>query len=231
MMRANENARKRLVSKVAYRAIPFALLLLAAAALFHFSVEVGEGDTLAWDQAFLLSLRHADDVALPLGPAWITTAMVNFTSLGGVAVLLFITLTTIGLLLISRRPVEALFLCVALAGGWLSSNTLKLWAARPRPNVVTHLVAVGDASFPSGHAMVSAATYLALAIVACRFLRAPAQKAYVFVIAGALIGTIGLSRIYLGVHYPTDVVFGWCAGSLWTFGSWLLFRRFFPSQA
>jgi len=93
------------------------------------------------------------------------------------------------------------------------------------------LVAVGDASFPSGHAMVSAATYLALSIVACRFLRAPAQKAYVFVIAGALIGTIGLSRIYLGVHYPTDVLFGWCAGSLWTFGSWLLFRRFLPSQA
>jgi len=107
MMRANENARGRLSSKAAYRAIPFALLLLAAAALFHFSVEVGEGDTLAWDQAFLLSLRHADDVALPLGPAWITTAMVNFTSLGGVAVLLFITLTAIGLLLISHRPVEA----------------------------------------------------------------------------------------------------------------------------
>ncbi|WP_018859078.1 phosphatase PAP2 family protein [Rhizobium sp. 42MFCr.1] len=231
MRRAIGNARARLSSKIAYRAIPFALLLLALAVLFYFSVEVGEGDTLAWDQAFLLALRHADDVALPLGPAWITTTMVNFTSLGGVAVLLFITLATIGLLLVSRRPVEALFLCVALAGGWLSSNTLKLWAARPRPDVVTHLAAVGDASFPSGHAMVSAATYLALAIVASRFLSAPAQKAYIFMVAGTLICTIGVSRIYLGVHYPTDVLFGWCAGSLWTFACWLTFRRFFRHRS
>jgi undecaprenyl-diphosphatase len=90
------------------------------------------------------------------------------------------------------------------------------------------LVAVTDASFPSGHAMVSAATYLALALVASRFLHSPAQKAYVFIIAGALIFTIGISRIYLGVHFPTDVLFGWCAGSFWTFACWFAVRRFLP---
>ncbi|MEK1893837.1 MAG: phosphatase PAP2 family protein [Rhizobium sp.] len=228
MRRAIENARVRLNWTAAYRAVPFALLLLAVATLFHVAAEVREGDTLAWDQAFLLSLRHADDVALPLGPGWIKTAMVNYTSLGGMAVLLLITLSTIGSLVIARRRVDALFLSVGVAGGWLCSNALKIWIARPRPDVVTHLVAVGDASFPSDHAMVSAATYLTLAAVAVRFLHAPAQKAYVFIVAGALIGTIGISRIYLGVHYPTDVLFGWFAGSVWAFACWLIFRRFLP---
>lgn len=228
MRRAICHARARLSWTVAYRVLPFALLLLGIATLFYAAVEVREGDTLAWDQAFLLSLRHADDVALPLGPAWVKTAMVNYTSLGGVAVLLLITLATIGFLLVARRRVDALYLAVGFAGGWLCSNALKIWTARPRPDVVTHLVPVGDASFPSGHAMVSAATYLTLATVAVRFLRSPAQKAYVFLVAVALICTIGISRIYLGVHFPIDVLFGWCAGSVWSFACWLTFRRFLP---
>jgi len=65
------NSHRRLNSAAAYRVVPFALLLLAVAALFHIAVEVVEGDTLAWDQAFLLSLRDADDVALPIGPTWV----------------------------------------------------------------------------------------------------------------------------------------------------------------
>ena len=170
MRRAIDKARARLNWTAAYRAAPMALLLLAVATLFRVAVEVREGDTLAWDQAFLLSLRHADDVALPLGPAWIETAMVNYTSLVGVAVILLITLATVGSLVIARRRVDALFLSVGVAGGWLCSNALKIWIARPRPDVVIHPAPVGDASFPSGHPMVSAATYLALAIVASRLL-------------------------------------------------------------
>jgi len=123
MRRVIDNARARLNWTAAYQAAPLALLLLAVATLFRVAVEVSEGDTLAWDQAVLLSLRHADDVALPLGPAWIGTAMVNYTSLGGVAVILPITLAT--------QRVDALFLSVGVAGGWLCSNALKVWIARP----------------------------------------------------------------------------------------------------
>ncbi|TCM71156.1 undecaprenyl-diphosphatase [Rhizobium sp. BK068] len=220
-----DSTRVRLNWTSALRAAPIALPLLAVP-LLHLAIEVREGDTLGWDQAILLSLRHADDVTRPVGPAWLGTAMVNYTSLGGVAVLLLIVLATVGFLLIGRRPVDALFVSAGLVGGWLCSNALKIWIARPRPDVVTHLVSVADASFPSGHAMVSTATYLTLAAVLVRFLRSPAQKVYVFMVVGLLLCTIGLSRIYLGVHYPTDVFFGWFAGSVWALTCWLAFRRF-----
>ncbi len=142
-------------------------------------------------------------------PYWLTHAVQDITSLGGVTVLSLMTLLTTAYLVISRRIRIAIFTACSILGGWLVSTALKVIIARPRPDIVPHLVDVRDLSFPSGHAMLSAVTYLTLGALLARTQTTRATR--LFMIAAALFLTliIGLSRIFLGVHYPTDV---WAAG-------------------
>ncbi|MBB3461432.1 phosphatase PAP2 family protein [Rhizobium sp. BK377] len=211
--------------------ITFACLAGGLFLLQRLTSEVLEGETLNFDQAVLLWLRQPGDLGQPIGPQWFAHAVGDITSLGGVTVLALLTLLATVYLLLDRRIVIAVFLFFSVFSGWLASTGLKLLVARARPDIVPHLVDVGDHSFPSGHAMVSAVTYLTLGVLLARTQKYRATRIFVMGAGIFLAVIIGLSRIYLGVHYPTDVLAGWVAGSLWALGCWLVSKRFIARTA
>lgn len=179
----------------------------------------------ALDRDILLALRNPADPADPLGPRWLEEAVRDFTALGSGSVLLFVVLAVILYFLISGRAASALFVLFAVGGGQILSSLLKLFIDRPRPDVVPHGMEVFSLSFPSGHAMLSAVTYLTLGSMLARVMPGRALKVYVMGIAAALTVLVGLSRLYLGVHWPSDVLAGWCAGAAWAMVCWLAARR------
>jgi undecaprenyl-diphosphatase len=155
---------------------------------------------------------------------WLEGAMRDITSLGSVSVLGLITVTVTVYLLLTRRRGTALLIFVAVAGGQALSSLLKAGIDRPRPELVSHLADVASLSFPSGHAMLSAVTYLTLGSMAARFLPGRTTKIYVLALAVLTTVLVGISRIYLGVHWPSDVLAGWCAGFAWAMLCWLAAR-------
>jgi undecaprenyl-diphosphatase len=209
------------------RALLVSLLLLAAA-LFVFlrlASEVGEGDTTAFDRAILLALRTPADPAIPVGPRWLAEAMTNVTAFGSVPGLLIVTAAALGYLLVSRRWRTALFVLAATAGGSTAGKLLKLAYDRPRPTLVPHLVEVTSASFPSGHAVDSAIVYLTLAALIARTIPDRAVRVYLLSVAILLTLMVGASRVYLGVHWPSDVVAGWTFGAAWALLCSIAYRR------
>lgn len=200
-------------------------LMGAALGLLVFALiadEVVEGETHAFDEAVLLAFRTPGDPADPLGPPWLESAIRDITALGSTTVLTLITLVVVGFLVVDRKRAAALFVLVATAGGGIASYLLKLGFERPRPDLVAHLVDVQTLSFPSGHAMGAAVTYLTLGALIVRTESRRRIKAYVLAVAMGLTLMVGLSRIYLGVHWPTDVIAGWCAGSAWALLCWFV---------
>lgn len=201
------------------------LLLLAvvgagAYAFIQIAEEVFEGDTKAFDQWVLLALRNPADHQQPIGPAWLTATIEDITALGSTFTLTFVTCAVVGWLILSGKRHAALLLLVAVAGGTVLSQALKSLFDRPRPDLVAHGVDVFTASFPSGHAMLSAVTYLTLAALIMRVSERRAIKLYVLVLALLLTVLIGLSRLFLGVHWPTDVLAGWSLGAAWALLVW-----------
>jgi undecaprenyl-diphosphatase len=195
-----------------------ALFLLVAAALFAFiklASEVGEGDTTAIDAWVVRALRSPVDPALPIGPHWLRLAMTDVTALGGATLLTLIVIIVASYLVAIRKFATAGFVVAAISGGALCSTLLKLFFARARPDLVGQLVEVHTHSFPSGHALNSAVTYLTLAALIARTESTRAVRIYVIAVAICLTLLIGCSRVYLGVHWPTDVIAGWCLGAAW----------------
>lgn len=204
---------------------PFAILGLAAALLAIFGKLAGsvtDGDTRGFDETVLRALRNPADPADPIGPAWLEHVMRDVTSLGSFTLVALVALGAIGYLVIDGKRAAALFVLVAIAGGTVLSEGLKHVFARPRPELVAHLVDVQTASFPSGHAMLSAVAFLTLGALLARVHSRGRLKAYILSVAILLTLLIGASRVYLGVHWPTDVLAGWCAGAAWAMGCWLL---------
>lgn len=200
------------------RALLAALIIVASMGAFVFlklTSEIAEGETHRIDEAILHAFRVPDNPARPLGPKWLTSAFIEFTALGSTSVLGLITLLVIGFLLSERKRLPALLIGLAVVGGALLSTVLKTIIGRPRPESVTHLVDVATLSFPSGHAMLSAVTYLTLGTLLIREIKSRRTRVLVIVSVVLLTGLVGLSRVYLGVHYPTDVLGGWCAGTAW----------------
>ncbi len=207
------------------------LLLLigaAAAVLLAFVLLAGnvvDGDTRAFDERLLLALRDPQDAAQPLGPRWLREVMRDITGLGGNAVLFLMTAAVAVFMLLTGRRRTAQLVVVSIVTGALLNTGLKLAFARPRPDLVPHDVAVYTLSFPSGHALLSATVYLTLAALLAR--TQPGLRVKVFVIAVAVTLTllIGVSRVYLGVHWPTDVLAGWTLGAAWALVCWIVMVR------
>jgi undecaprenyl-diphosphatase len=201
------------------------VVFLLGGALFVFgsiAEEVSEGETQGFDRAVLLALREPGNLSEPIGPHWLEVAVADITSLGGTAVLTVIVTITCGFLFLSGRHNAAFLVLAASIGGSLLSTGLKSFFDRTRPDVVMHLVGVSSASFPSGHALSSATLYLTLGALLARVQPQRRLKIYTGAIAATLTVMIGLSRIYLGVHYPTDVLAGWCIGAAWAMFCWLI---------
>jgi len=209
------NALRRLLS--IERALLATLLVLGAAlfAFFKLASEVVEGDTMAFDRAILVAFRSAADPAVPIGPRWLAEAMTDVTAFGSLPGLLLVTAAAAGYLLLSRRARTALFVLAATGGGLALGALLKLAYARPRPDLVPHLVDVASASFPSGHATDSAIVYLTLGALVARSVPQRGLRVYILSVAILLTLLIGVSRVYLGVHWPSDVVAGWTIGAAW----------------
>jgi len=184
--------------------------------------EVVEGSTHIIDERLLLALRNPADLADPLGPPWVEETMRDFTALGGGAILSLLTASLVGYLVIQRKYRAALLLALAVIGGMLLSQFLKSSFGRPRPDLVPHGSYVYFTSFPSGHSMMSAATYLTLGALLARLQERRQLKIYVLLLAVVITVLVGISRIYLGVHWPTDVLAGWTAGTVWAVLCWLV---------
>jgi undecaprenyl-diphosphatase len=213
------------------------LLLLCALALvaggiwgfLELADEVREGSTLAIDKALLLALRDPADPGKLAGPPWLEEVVRDFTALGSASVLVFLTLSVLGYLLLLRRYALALLVVVAVSGGLLLSLPLKIALDRQRPDLVPALTPAQFASFPSGHSMAAASTYLTLGALLARV--QPRRRLRIYFLALAMLVTIlvGVSRVYLGVHWPTDVLAGWTAGATWALlcglAAWWLHRR------
>jgi undecaprenyl-diphosphatase len=197
-------------------------ILIVAGGVLIFSelMEMIEGEPHAFDRFVLLALRSPTDSSDPVGAGWVELMFRDITSLGGAAILTLMTAAVIGFLLIDGKQAAANFVLASVAGGSLLSTILKLIFARPRPNIVPHLVEVSSASFPSGHAMLSAVVYLTLGALLSRVEGPPRIKIYILSVAILLTFLVGVSRVYLGVHWPTDVLAGWCAGAAWATLCW-----------
>lgn len=196
------------------------LVVAGGVLLFAELMEMVQSEPHAFDRAVLLAFRDPADVSDPIGPVWLEIIFRDITSLGGATVLTLMTAAVTGFLLVDGKRAAALFVLASVAGGAVLSTILKLAIARPRPDLVPHLVDVHTASFPSGHAMLSAVVYLTLGGLLSRVEGPRRMKIYVLSVATILTVLIGISRVYLGVHWPTDVLAGWCAGAAWAMLCW-----------
>lgn len=216
MLKRLDLDRRMLIAFLAAAGATLVFLILAS--------EVTEGETLAIDRRILLALRDPADLATPIGPKWLKTAMIDVTALGGMTLLTVITTCAVGYLVAARRLATAAFLALSVISGVLVSTLLKLVYLRVRPDVVPHLVEVQTMSFPSGHAVNSAVAYLTIGTLLASTEQRRPVRIYLMTIAIALTLMIGLSRIYLGVHWPSDVLAGWCVGSVWAFACTMIAR-------
>lgn len=197
------------------------VLALAVNGFLEIADDVSEGDTHVIDRNILMGLRAAHDPGLPLGPHWLTTAAMDVTALGSVTVLAMLVLFVAGLFVALRRWREALVLLAASGGGVALSQGLKAVFGRDRPEEAFRLVEAINASFPSGHAMLSATVYLTMGALVARFARKRRVKLFALIGAVVVALLVGLSRVYLGVHWASDVLAGWCLGGAWALAWWL----------
>lgn len=172
------------------------------------------GVTTSFDEAVLRALRTQGDPTNPIGPPWLEEMGRDVTAMGSLSILFFLSLAFAGYWLLTSQRGFALRIIVALAGAELLSTSLKSLFDRPRPEV-SQLVRVFTAGFPSGHALLSSAVFLTLGAILAQSALEPHVKRYVLAIAVFMTFIVGLSRLYLGVHYPSDVLAGWCLGTAW----------------
>ena len=199
-----------------------AIVFVGAALLLAFGLlagEVIEGDTHGLDVWLISLFTEAGNPADRLGPDWFEEMVRDVTALGSYAFILITVVIVAGYLLLARKPDLAAFMVVAVLGGMAISHLLKEVFDRPRPDI-EHAVRVFTASFPSGHATLSAVTFLTLAALLTRVRARRGVKLYFVSVAVLLTVLTGLSRVYLGVHYPSDVLAGWCVGSAWAILCW-----------
>jgi undecaprenyl-diphosphatase len=194
------------------------LLLLAFVML---AGAVSGGSTRDIDNRILVTLRNPADPAKPVGPYWVEWMMLDLTAIGGPTVLTLVVLAIAGFLVLQQRYRTAAFIMLTSFGGMYMTAVLKDMFSRPRPTVVPHLREVTSSSFPSGHAMESAIVYLTLGAILMRIVEGRLAKMYVLFIAALLSLLVGVSRLFLGVHFPTDVIGGWIIGFLWALVCWV----------
>ncbi len=202
------------------------LLFAIAAGVWGFGAlasEVDEGETSGFDRRILVAMRHPGDLA-PIGSPAVQEAVRDVSALGGVTVLGLVTMITLGFLVLDGKSHMAWFAGGSVVGGMVVAALLKDVIQRPRPEIVPHLAYAANSSFPSGHSMMSAVTYLTLGALLARSQERRRVKAYCLLLAAGLTFLVGVSRVYLGVHWPTDVLAGWMAGAVWAMLCWVAAR-------
>lgn len=210
---------KRPGTRILWPVFPIVALMLLFAGI---SWMVFAADTSALDRSAILALRNMADRA---GPEWVQESARNVTSLGSVLVVFLIAGTFTGYLLLGGQRRSAILMLVSVLGGLALNDLLKTIFDRPRPDLALPSVDVVTSSFPSGHAALSSAAYLTMAGLFAHLAPTAAARAYVMGAAILFVFLIGMTRIYLGAHYPTDVLAGWCIGSAWALTCWLVAKE------
>lgn len=189
---------------------------------------VERGASARIDEAGLLFWRAIPDLR-PRGPGWLLEGVRDVTALGGVLLRNLFALAAIAALLFMRLRREAVLLAGTIVSGWVVDSAIKHFIGRPRPTIVPHLTDAAGTSFPSGHSFNSAVVYIAIALAFAAMSSRHSVRATIVVAAMLLSLLIAFSRVWLGVHYPSDVIAGWLGGAGWAFAaSALLFR---PAKA
>ena len=209
-----------------------AVFLLAALAWAFIEIadEVAEGESGETESAILRAFRDPNDVTRPRGPKWLGDAALEWTALGAAPIVTIIVLSVTGYLFLVRRPRTAWFVLASIVGGTILTNILKHAFGRERPAIIPALTEHLSPSFPSGHSLMAAVVYLTLGATLAAAAPQRRQKVYILGVAMFLTLLVGFTRVYLGVHYPTDVLAGWCLGAAWAIlcslvAHWLQGRR------
>jgi len=214
---------ERLRNRIEPRLLASLTLLAGLFLLFATIADtVFDQESHAFDRAILLALRSPGDPGLTVGPGWLAGAIRDITSLGGFTVITLVTVLSVLYLLAARKIRNAVIITLAISLGALAETGLKLLFSRARPDVVPHLVDVQTMSFPSGHAMMSAITYLTLGSMLARAQPTWQLRAFTFGAGLFLTLLIGVSRVFLGVHWPTDIIAGWTVGGAWALCVWMI---------
>lgn len=208
-----------------------ALICLCLWAFFAIAGEAGEPEHQPLEAKILRAMRKADDPGRIVGPVWAGEAARDLSALGGPQITTLLVVLVTCYLAARGRKREAVLVAAAVVGGVWLDEVLKQFFQRPRPTVVPHLMDAGDFSFPSGHSMNAAVVYLTLGVLLAR--SAGGWRARVFFVAAGLwlSGLVGVSRVMLGVHYPTDVLAGWTAGLGWALACRVVADLFWPDRA
>lgn len=202
--------------------VAFTLLGFSLFAFLEIAEEVAEGDTHTIDTKLLMLLRDGSNPQNPLGPEWVFEMVRDISSLGGIAILALITVSAAVYLLMIKKWGKAAYLVTSVAIGTAISNALKFGYARPRPDLVPHGSYVFTGSFPSGHSMMSAMVFLSVGMMLARAQKNLPSKIFFLGISVFLTVLVGISRVYLGVHWPSDVLAGWLAGGACAMAFWLV---------
>lgn len=215
---------KKLLKNEIKLLLSLALIIGGLWVFIELSENLNEGSTHEFDLALLKSLREENNLSQPKGPDWLKEFFVEITSLGSGYILLLLSLAVAGFLLLKKKFFMLLMVIGSTIGGYLVYKILKALFARERPEEIFHLVDVDPLSFPSGHSMMAAIVYLTLAALLMQTQKNNFSKFYIMIIALFLTFLIGISRLYLGVHYATDVLAGWMVGLSWASIWWLIAR-------
>lgn len=204
------------------KAVAIGAVCWAGVALVAWLVGAGHAERL--DALGLLFWRTAPDLG-PAGPPLLLEMVRDITALGGVLLRNLIALGAVLALLFLRLRREAIVLALTVAGGWAVNTLLKHAVGRERPEIVPHLMAAGGDSFPSGHSFNSAVVFLAVALAFATLSRRESVRATVVGAALAVSLAVAWSRVWLGVHFPSDVIAGWLGGAGWAFLACALLHR------
>lgn len=223
---------KSLRGKLETRTLVVLVALVGVPSLFlTIAGEMAEGETAALDRRLLLALRSPGDPSDPLGPRWFEESVRDITALGGFTVVTLLTIVATLLLLFHQRRREALIFAGTVIFAYASSEVLKAFYDRDRPMIVAHGSIVYSQSFPSGHSTAAAATFLTLATVLASFEARRRTKGLIYALAITGMFAVGVSRVYLGVHWPTDVLAGWALGATWALAAWIVLDFTRPKRA
>ncbi len=205
--------------------------MVSIAGFLEIAEEVDEEETRHFDERILLAMREPGNTAEPIGSARVEEMARDLTALGGFTILTGVTLVAFGVALFAGQPRLALFGLASVIAGTGAMSLLKRGFDRPRPDLVEHGTLVHNASFPSGHSMMAAMVYLTLGILLARTQSKKRVRAFIVAISVIITLLVGISRVYLGVHWPTDVLAGWMLGGTWAILFWLVAMRLDPPSA